>query len=1336
MSSGINGLFRDYQGNQDAQPLLGQDDQSLDDCLLDWPFEPTSTEATSLIQSMPSEPVEELLSDEELLSIAQLTPEETPIFDELFGLRLDATPPADILRLTPDRQEEQYEMRSDEETGESLNSEERSTNSDSDEERVLPAEPRLLPLPPAMIHSHSLMSHMPFEYRTPSTPARTFTDYQNKVINRLLQKRAKTQFARKFLNELSNPLKSILALSDDQLRFLFKKTNSELNEVSEEEFISLLTQLESVDYNIMNAALKSLIKVLPLNKGVVLILSLKGAKQRQLMKKLFKLGRELSFAEFASLFQLPRSREELKQFCELLPRQWLSYFASRHRDQFSEFLDTIESLPTRALIISTCFQNDKETIFDLIGSKIIECLDKFNTQELDAKVQILEELDPKIALQLLDRFNVQDISIKESYAFKLCKKNPKKLFKQWDNYKLNDVSEKSKTEMLIHLISTRKVKWDKLSGYLEKLQIQQESNKIQIAVAMLSLSGNLKKINGLDFFQFSTKEIEAKVIECGLIKLFSTYGSSLSFSKLIQSNDAKLVEIAFKMFLKNSMPSTEIFERICLKPILQIPDEFNRLRVLRCVADHFLSHSKVYMVCENVDFLKQVTAILMIRQPELRERLLSFWTNKFLEAFTYSRTLPTVESFNQRCLTKEQNIFHSHLFVPMERFLNAIKANRKELKAFLAELEKSRANLAQFSVLPIYNRFSPEIQEGIAAIFKSYQAYQALHSPEKFDEELLNPMLQIIHRAPRADKARFARSLCGESSSSSRFEAFINTFSFSPEIRDQLIQKYHSYQDGPKKWNFEFIEVLCGTMNPYTLREKDGSDADFVKLKDAIKPTFRRNYHAWIEALLSIQLVLEQNPKLARKIINKLNAIFRDEQGNPVKTNADQAVLRKCSGELNSLIALLKLRELKGYIKDTDWKGKTSFSQMVNDIFMTNFQITDVDYEAIERFQSEFFDPRFKSKFAAYFAKLKNRKRSNKKESTDALHTMIESVVKGTFAVDRFSAERSPTMRKLQTEFPDLYRAWTTLDYSRSFRLDEEVSAPSFNPFSWLHEKLIVDKHLDMTRLPNLRTLLVTNPGEFVPPSGSSSSPNVEDALIQFAQASTEEEQIQGLEALLQFPLGEVFEHDVHGALELLRQPPVTKERTCISRISNSCHEIMRAGTYVHGSCQDLTLGDPAVMSYLDGKFIPILNQELHDQDPSTRALLKIDFVQGKPILFLERYYKRNKHPQLVRETAASAIEITQRLNAQVPANQRVSLITSADSMKYFPRGKAGYLLGEEFNETVTSLKGTWSPIEYSDVGAGRNWEDYQYHRNLHYLYQAPKESKPSRLEKFCCSVQ
>ena len=262
------------------------------------------------------------------------------------------------------------------------------------------------------------------------------------------------------------------------------------------------------------------------------------------------------------------------------------------------------------------------------------------------------------------------------------------------------------------------------------------------------------------------------------------------------------------------------------------------------------------------------------------------------------------------------------------------------------------------------------------------------------------------------------------------------------------------------------------------------------------------------------------------------------------------------------------------------------------------------------------------------------------------------AVMNGTFPECRYDPASNPHLQKLREASPNILDSWRqglSLDVKRE-------EALIFDPLSWLHMKLIVDRHLALAPLPDLRTALSRRSiGE--PPQGEDGSSRFQRACFALAKAKTASEQLGQLhmvrESLQQYAPRSEFMNDVLGKIQLLNDPRAGKGLRTID--TDDPYHLLLCGTDVPESCQRVD-GDPqynkGLLGYLmngQTRLLAVVDGKGHIL---SRAIMRLLWDGERPVLFLELRYGAPQYKRMIENLAkAKAREMKLTLTSQSKAN-------------------------------------------------------------------------------------
>jgi hypothetical protein len=249
----------------------------------------------------------------------------------------------------------------------------------------------------------------------------------------------------------------------------------------------------------------------------------------------------------------------------------------------------------------------------------------------------------------------------------------------------------------------------------------------------------------------------------------------------------------------------------------------------------------------------------------------------------------------------------------------------------------------------------------------------------------------------------------------------------------------------------------------------------------------------------------------------------------------------------------------------------------------------------------------------------------------NCLGAFISSVAKGSFLTFRYDLNQNPHLQKLGKDVVGLWKEGISIDFVNE-------NKGSFNPFDWLHTKLIVDQHLSLSEVPLLCQYLQSNrddPQRQKLYDASKESP-FERACMDLARAQTLEEQLHFLSlALSKLPqLNSDFKNDLEGQISLLRSP-LRKGSLAID--TDDPYHLLLCGTEVAGSCQRIDgkqHTNKGLLGYLMNGQTRLLAVVDEKGSIVARSLLRLLWDGNKPVLFLERHYGSSEYRETIEKLA------------------------------------------------------------------------------------------------------
>ncbi len=261
-----------------------------------------------------------------------------------------------------------------------------------------------------------------------------------------------------------------------------------------------------------------------------------------------------------------------------------------------------------------------------------------------------------------------------------------------------------------------------------------------------------------------------------------------------------------------------------------------------------------------------------------------------------------------------------------------------------------------------------------------------------------------------------------------------------------------------------------------------------------------------------------------------------------------------------------------------------------------------------------------------------------------AVQEFVQGVLTGTFRADRYNPERSPHLKKLAEEAPEVFAAWQKGAHVKKLGAAERPTEEIAVDLVAFFKQKMGDGHTKIDgeeQMPQLARLLSneealrqyqaqddpTKIPAAVSSGGAAAEARIsetEEICIQLLHPKTTPEQRKALLAALATKLDPRLE--LNNDIKALRKGPVRGmgELTVVN--SDDWQDLFLCGTEVLGSCQRID-GDPqlnkCLLAYcLDGK-----NRLLAVKDASGKVLARClfrllwDEEKGKPVLFSDRIY-------------------------------------------------------------------------------------------------------------------
>ena len=320
----------------------------------------------------------------------------------------------------------------------------------------------------------------------------------------------------------------------------------------------------------------------------------------------------------------------------------------------------------------------------------------------------------------------------------------------------------------------------------------------------------------------------------------------------------------------------------------------------------------------------------------------------------------------------------------------------------------------------------------------------------------------------------------------------------------------------------------------------------------------------------------------------------------------------------------------------------------------------------------------------------------NDKKVMECLGDFARAVLEGTFSVERYALLKNPHLTVLFGEGKNsqICEEWKkgSIEDVSSYASKEVKEKRIPADLAWLKQKLVTDRHLDLSFFSDLRNYL-DHPEtinevrkELIQKEGEKSSPKLrfQRLCLDLVESASNLDKLKILDELAGILTEKEFAHpeflnDVKGLIDQSKKG--TKLQAKVVDTDDPI-DLLLCGTEVSGSCQRLD-GDPSNNKGLLGYLMDGKNRLLaiKDQDGRilARCILRLLLDGEKPVLFRERLYPDGLSDDYTR--ALNGLALKKAQNLKVP-------LTSLDGT------------GQVYPHSLQALGGP-APFEYSDGSGG-----------------------------------
>lgn len=401
---------------------------------------------------------------------------------------------------------------------------------------------------------------------------------------------------------------------------------------------------------------------------------------------------------------------------------------------------------------------------------------------------------------------------------------------------------------------------------------------------------------------------------------------------------------------------------------------------------------------------------------------------------------------------------------------------------------------------------------------------------------------------------------------------------------------------------------------------------------------------------------------------------------------------------LNKLRTLNRIHDVFGEetflhtIQHPEVPYQESFQIHLRELFTGLDAIPDLE----ERFDKTFGHFRGPNDIFTYLGRLKLLPPHEQPPILGALSQYVVSVLLGTFHDVRYQLEGHPHLQKIALEDPTTLLRWRASPEKKSLQL--EGKNEQMTPQKILHffqQKILTDQHLkDSHKFPLLTAYLQ---GVWLYPPLEKESPELEFQKLLMSLCKGKITIQEFLTSRPSIDLGEL-ENDIQALYAKLTQRKISSLE--IAETDDPC-DLLRIGTEVQGSCQRID-GHPKLNKSLLGY---LLNGEVRAiviKDSSgkivARAILRLLWSEGKPVLFLERSYSNIDDEKIKEALAAWAIQKAKAMQLPLLSKEVGS--------------------GNSYTKPVEFLGGR-APFTYSDAMRGSQKGPFTI-KESHFLYSPP----------------
>jgi len=344
--------------------------------------------------------------------------------------------------------------------------------------------------------------------------------------------------------------------------------------------------------------------------------------------------------------------------------------------------------------------------------------------------------------------------------------------------------------------------------------------------------------------------------------------------------------------------------------------------------------------------------------------------------------------------------------------------------------------------------------------------------------------------------------------------------------------------------------------------------------------------------------------------------------------------------ELQMLTNVLMIFEREEFLKCLQTKTDPLKYFLAN--FTTIFNVGPID-NLLEKYQETFGSFRDKKALFTYYRALQILPEEQKIKALASLSLYVNAVLRGNYPAVCYDPKTNPHLEKVFAADPTLAAKWCAHDKPKEIFLspDTQSARKNLDLRRYFHDKLIVDKHLDLESYPQLREVLM---GVNVDVEGVKKP--LEKTLIALIQGKIPPMHLfEEVSKILPLASGELA-IDLKALQNMVRQ--IRKGVYTVKESSDPCDRLL-IGTEINGSCQRVNGGahlNKCLVGYLlNGEISAIVVKDETDQLVARSIIrLLLDAKTGKPVVLQERMYSNIHHPLIEESINAQAAAVAKRL--------------------------------------------------------------------------------------------